>query len=70
MNTRLDAKAALDKVIRKGRIHYKVSTTDGETLLSNLALEFVQEFPILNQLEAFLAERDYRSENLQEEFVI
>lgn len=42
----------------------------GEQLLNNLKSEFVQEFPMLGQLEPFLKERGYVQQNLETPFII
>ena len=40
----------------------------GEKLLKNLALEFVQEFPVLDLIDNFLKERNYKAEDLTGEY--
>ena len=42
----------------------------GNKLLENLAFEFIREFPMLNQVDDFLQERNYKTENLTGDYKI
>jgi HaeII restriction endonuclease len=42
----------------------------GTPLLNNLAVEFAQEFPMLGQLQSFMANRGYKADKLKGEYLV